>query len=450
MKSSLTLVVVATAIGSALFGFLYGTQIVLGHLVVIFVGWLAIAYFLGKSQDEPWLPTLMTLGMLAKLLGSWARLYVLVELYQGSGDAGRYHGWGLNNAAIWRSFQVPDMVTAGGGGDGTRFTSWITGLLYAPFEPSVLGGFWIFSLLAFLGQFFFYLAFRTAAPTAALKRYAILIFFWPTMVYWPSSIGKEALIMFFLGAGSWAAAAMYKNYHFRWLPVMAGAVFMIGMIRIHVAALLAGSIVLGLMLSKRQRGAFVASRRVLLLITGVFALIPLASLVAADFHMDPLDINSSFGVNDLEPAFAHVEDRTNKGGSAIDGGAIRSLTDIPAGIATVLFRPFPHEAGNAQMLAAGLEGMMLLGLILWRSPQMLRNLRMVRATPYLMFCMIYSSFFIWAWSAMSNLGIMARQRSLVLPFVLAIVATLGWRTEAEENTADSVAPQLAAGIRSTV
>lgn len=238
--------------------------------------------------------------------------------------------------------------------------------------------------------------------------------------------------MFFLGVGAWAAAKTYESYNLRWMPLMAGAIFMIGMVRIHVAGLLAGSIVLAIFLSKRRRGAFVGLRRLLVAVVGVFALVPLATLVAADFHMDPIDVNSSFGVDDLEPAFAHVEGRTEKGGSAIDGRAIRSLTDIPSGVSTVLFRPFPHEARNVQMLAAGLEGLLLLGLIAWRLPQLRRNFRMARGKPYLTFCIVYTALFVWAWSAISNLGIMARQRSLVFPFLLALVAAMGWDSEPEE------------------
>lgn len=437
MNPGSTYVVVGAAVAAALFGFLYSNELVLGHLVVMFAVWIIGAYALGKrarTEADPWLPKLMTVAMLAKLIGSWTRLQVLIVFYDRSGDAGRYHQWGLQNAAIWRTFQVPDLATAGGGGDGTQFVSWLTGLLYAPYEPSVLGGFWIFALLAFLGQCFFYFAFREAAPSHVWKRYAILIFFWPTLVYWPSSIGKEAVIMFFLGSGAWAASWLYRQYSLRWLPLIVGSVFMIGMIRIHLAALLAVSIVVGTLLSKAQPGLALAARRVIVLVMGVALMVPLVTGVSEQFDLD-LTSSPSFSVEELEPAFDHVESRTRQGGSAIQGGAITSLTEIPAGVLTVLARPLPHEASNVQMLAASLEGVLLLGLLLWRAPQMLRNIRLVRGSPYLVFCAIYSVLFIWAWSAVANLGIMARQRSLVLPFLFALIAMLGWSEDTDSEPA---------------
>ena len=87
------------------------------------------------------------------------------------------------------------------------------------------------------------------------------------------------------------------------------------------------------------------------------------------------------------------------------------------------------EAKNLQMLASSVEGMLLLGLILWRAPRIVANVRLIRRSPYLMFCTVYTALFIWAWSAILNLGILARQRALVIPFVLALVAALGWDHE---------------------
>ncbi|MGF1664944.1 MAG: hypothetical protein ACFCVC_01575, partial [Acidimicrobiia bacterium] len=44
---------------------------------------------------------------------------------------------------------------------------------------------------------------------------------------------------------------------------------------------------------------------------------------------------------------------------------------------------------------------------------------------YLMFCAVYTLGFVIAWSWILNLGILARQRSLVIPFILVIFA-YGW------------------------
>lgn len=103
----------------------------------------------------------------------------------------------------------------------------------------------------------------------------------------------------------------------------------------------------------------------------------------------------------------------------------------------VLFRPLPIEARNAQMLVSSIEGTLLLGLMLWQLPNMIRNRHQIRQSPYMLFCFVYTSLFIWAWSAILNLGIIARQRSLVIPFVLALVAALGWSVQKDGPEPDS-------------
>lgn len=413
-------------------GFLVGTRTLSIHLYLMMLLFVAVAYLLGqktKSDRESWLPGLMAAAMIAKLVGSSLRYYVLEFIYNGSGDAGRYHGFALVIADTWRNLSVPDITAVAFGSEGTRFTAWATGLLYGPYEPSMLGGFWIHAMLAFIGQLFFYLAFRTAAPDNRWKRFAILIFFWPTLIYWPSSIGKESLILLFLGIGAWAVAHLYRNYALRWLPFIAAAAFMVSMVRVHVAAIFAVAAILAVLFENRKVRAPPPHRRILILVIGAAVALPLAFGVADQFGVDLEEVS----LEDVDPVFANVQGMTGQGGSAVSGGVITSPVDIPAGVLKVLFRPLPYEARNLQMLISSLEGTALLVLMLWQTPNMVRNRRLLRQSPFLLFCIAYSAFFIWAWSAILNLGILARQRSLVFPFVFALVAALGWETQEDSK-----------------
>lgn len=417
-------------------GFLLGSRLVTVHIAVMAIVLTMVAYLIGRrarGPKEPWLPGLMMLAMVAKLIGSSVRYYVLEVVYHGSGDARRYHSFGIEIAETWRDLTIPDLTTVAFGSQGTRFTAWVTGLFYAPFEPSRLGGFFIFAFLAFVGQFFFYRAFRTACPESRWKRYAILVFFWPTLVYWPSSIGKESLIILFLGLGSWGAAALYRRYEFRWLPVIGVAAFLVSLVRLHVAALFIGSLIAAVVIENRREKGGLPFGRLVILMIGALAAVPLALGVAAEFDLDL----SQLSADDLEPVFADVGDTTEQGGSSVEGGVIRGPLDIPAGITKVLFQPLPHEAENVQSLVASAEGVILLGLLVWQLPSMIRNRAQLRKNPWLVACTVYVTLFIWAWSAILNLGILARQRSLMVPFLLAIVAGLGWeRDDVESPTVD--------------
>lgn len=427
---------------TALIAFTLTSGAVPVHLVVFAVVGLAVTYLVGKAMatevDRSWLPGLLVAGLVAKLAGSWARYFVLVEVYGGVGDALGYHSRGLRLAELFRSLRVPTLDEAGFGSTGTRFISWLTGLVYAPYEPEPLGGFWLYSFIAFAGTVLFYAALRRSLPPSTWRRSLIMLMFWPTLLYWPSSIGKEAFILGFGGLVAYGAARLFEQYRLSWLLVIGAATALIAVVRIHVAALFAGSIVVGMLVSAAPRGTGPRSRRYLLMAAGFAALIPLAALVSARFGIDPA---GGLDPSALEPVLNEVARTTGQGGSAVQGGVIRSIADVPAGILKVLFRPLPYEAANVQMLLASIEGVALLLLVVARTPWMLGNLRRLRRFPYLIFAGTFAAGFVVAWSAILNLGIIARQRALVIPFVLALVAGLGWPLAADEEPTGETATE---------
>lgn len=418
----------------AVAGIVAGSGVIPVHLAVMAIGWMGVSYLVARAVasegDRSWLTSIMVAASVAKMAGAWARYYVLFSFYDGIGDAFGYHNDAIALAPAFRSFNVPAISSVGFGSPGTRLVSWLTGLIYAPFEPSVLGGFWIYAFIAFIGQTFLYLGFRKSMPTNKWKKYALLVFLWPSLLYWPSSIGKEALILLGLGLGVWGAASLYRRYQVRWLIPIAIAGWLISLVRIHVAALFVGSLLVAALVSKHSGGLDAMFRRTTILAVGVAAMIPLALALSAEFGVN---LDSTFTTQELDPVFSDVGDTTGQGGSAVAGGVIRSPADIPAGVVKVLFRPLPNEASNTQTLAASLEGLMLLTLIVWRLPRIIANASNLRRSPFLVFCTIYTALFIWAWSAILNLGILARQRSLVIPLVLAIVVGIGWDQEESEN-----------------
>ncbi len=435
---------------TALVAFVLAAGAVPLHLVVLAVAGLSVTYLVGRAMatdfDRSWLPGLLVAGLAAKLVGAWVRYFVLIEVYGGVGDALGYHSRGLRLAEMFRAFTVPTFEDAGFGSTGTRFVSWFTGLVYTPYQPEPLGGFWLFSLIAFAGTVLFYAAVRRSLPPSTWRRFLIMLMFWPTLLYWPSSVGKEALILGFGGVVTYGAARLFERYRLSWLLVIGAAMAVIGIIRVHVAGLFAGAIVVGMLVSAAPRGAGPKSRRLLLMAAGFAALIPLAALVSREFGIDP---SGPLDPSALEPVLSEVARTTGQGGSAVQGGVIRSIADVPAGVLKVLFRPLPYEASNIQMLAASVEGVALLLLILSRTPWMIGNLRRLRRFPYLIFAATFSAGFVVAWSAILNLGIIARQRALVIPFVLTLVAGLGWPLAAGEEPASAAGPDRDAALNPT-
>ena len=204
-------------------------------IVVLAAVTLPICWRLGTERD-PWIWWVATLGFLAKLLGSGIRYWVLASEYGGVGDATGYHGSGSRIAEVWRTLQIPALD--GRMGEGTQFVRWFTGLVYAPYVPKMLGGFFLFATLAFLGQLLFYAAFRRAVPDARLGPYALFIFFLPALVFWPSSIGKESLMLLFLGLATYGLARTIDAFRPLWLLIAGAGLVGAGMVRPHLALLL--------------------------------------------------------------------------------------------------------------------------------------------------------------------------------------------------------------------
>ena len=403
--------------------FLLGNAGIDVHLIVLPIAAIAISYLAGRvlahEHDARWLPAMFAFGAVGKVFGSAARYWVLEVQYGGVGDAVGYHNRGLEMADVWRSGAIPP-IPEGLASLGTRFMGWVTGLLYVPFKPSLLGGFFIYAILALIGQFLFYAAFRRWAPEKTHFRYLLLILFWPTIVYWPSSIGKEAFLMLFLGICMYAISRLFQNFGFPWLIVFGAGAGVIFVVREHVTALLGLSLV-GTMIAVKATSGF-AGRRLLLVMVLVGGLVPVAAGVSARFGVS---FEDSVSAEDFDGLQADLERTTGQGGSAVTGGVVSTPIDLPAGILKVLYRPLPNEASNMQMLIASFEGTALLLLTLWTLPRWWPELLKARRSPIVLYSAIYTLGFVIAWSWILNLGILARQRSLVVPFVLIIFA-YGW------------------------
>jgi hypothetical protein len=418
-----------------------GVAIFEGLLIAIVV--LIAMSFVGRAvatrEDRDWLPTMIMWAAIAKLVGGFGRYWMVTVLYQ-TGDSYTYHMWGGIFAQVWRGFTVP---ISNSSQPGTAFTEIVTGFIYAPYSPSMLGGFVIFSTLAFFGQLLFFLAGRHWLKGYQLKMYGLAVFFAPSLIFWPSSIGKDALMVFFLGIASYGASRLLKFYQFSSLLLIAPGLYLAASIRSHVAAVMGLAIVLAAVFGKApKKYQGTPKRAIMILLCALGAAVSVATF-SSTFGVT---VDGGGGTTDPEQFLSDVSDQTATGGSEVSGGAVGSPAQLPGAIIKVLFRPLIYEAGNAQALISALEGTALLAITIWNFPNMWRNKGRLREKPYLMMSFFYTGGFIVGFSAILNLGLLARQRVQVLPLFFMLIAGLAWdetkggrrRKKVEEPAPESI------------
>ena len=150
-----------------------------------------------------------------------------------------------------------------------------------------------------------------------------------------------------------------------------------------------------------------------------------------------------FGVPSLNQetvnaTLANAEGRTSEAGSSFSPVSMSNPANAPLAFATVLYRPFPFEVSNAIAAVSALEGVYLV-VLTWRSRSRLRSLlRSMRRDPYAAYSSGILVTFVYAFSAFSNFGILARQRCQVLPFFLVLLCLPVWRREGVISTEEAV------------
>jgi hypothetical protein len=361
---------------------------------------------------------IMFAGLGAKFVGVFVRLFVLDDVYDGNGDANGYHNIGRSFVDQIRSLDFNLETTRPV--PGTGFMQLLAGYLYAVVGSQKFVGFLVFGFFAYIGAFFLYKAFETAVPDGDRKKFAILVFFWPTLLYWPSSIGKEAWVLLGLGLAAYGAARIYTGLR-GGIPLFLLGTLVIYGPRPHVAILMVTAVAVGLVMSwifkteDHVRSAGFASKFLgAIVIVGLGAW--LAPKVGEFLNID--DVGGSGFTDALDTA----QRTSDEGGSAFSAPRVDSPLDYPWALVTVLLRPLPFEVNNLQSAVSALEGLMLLGLMLTSVRRLLRLPGAVLRSPYAAMAVGFVFSFVYVFSTIGNFGILARQRTQVIPFLFVLVS----------------------------
>ena len=412
---TMTAVLVALAYGMNHNGFnVWG-----GFLVapVLFLLSVPVASRAARRDGRPMGRLVLLAAGLKIFVAPLLRYWMAFGVYGGTADASTYHDAGVILAPLFRHGHYGQL----GHISGTRFMEILTGQIYVATGPTRLGGFMVFSWLAFLGSYLFYRAFRVAYPDGDGRRYALLVFFFPTLLYWPSSIGKEAFMMLVLGAAALGAAQLIAG-RFRGLVWLGLGIWGAAVVRPHMGLIVGAGLAVAAPIALLGRGNSGDGRRRSRLGGAVIVLALLLAgstlIGVAENFLGLQSLNAESAQEKLDS----VTQQTAQGGSTFKTLSPNNPVGFVVDGVTVLFRPFPIEAHNAQAALAGLEGVALLVVFCRGLRRRLTRLpRELLRRPYAAFALVYTFAFIYAFSSIVNFGILARERAQLLPFLFVVL-----------------------------
>lgn len=389
---------------------------ILGFLAVVAVT-LAGGAALASSSRNPFPRRLVLLAVVLRIVGSLARFDMIRLFYGGVADANRYFHEGMLLAKrIWGLdpwvFTYDFWFGAPGRVWGTPFMEKFTGVVLTVTGPTTRGAYLAFSMMAFIGLYLIALTIYRNRPGRGSVYLAAWIWLWPSLWFWPSSIGKEAVTVLAMGLVVYGYGS--RPGRIRWFHFLGGLGLAFAL-RPHVAAVLGLATVAAYWLQTLSRPSL---RKFLEMgLAAVLAVFLLAGMA------------QQFGIEaDLEGLQEFV---TYRGGQTLEGGS--RLEGRPSGVLALLkgfvniwMRPFPWDVHNLMALFACME-VLFLWWLAWRHRKGLRLAfkawwrdRMLSFAAPLLF-----GYTVMIGLTFANLGIIARQRSPLFPFLFILLTAAG-------------------------
>jgi hypothetical protein len=362
-----------------------------------------------SAEGKSWLVPILTVSLILHLLASPAQIFVVDHFYHGTADWLRYDHQGSLLAPGFRhlNFSLAPGNLRGIVNDGS--VSIAAGVVFAFVGFNQVAAFMVFSWLAFIGTIFFFRAFSLTFAGADHRRYAYLVFLFPSLIFWTADVSKEAIMIFSLGIISYGAAKVLRRRSGGYVLVVVGGTVGV-LIRPNELLLVMGGFVAAIMVTPAvDRTAVNWARR-------GGSVIFLGALLAVSVFLTLHYLHTSGGSLSLNQL------STTQGLSGASGGVSYSTNFLyyPRDVYTVLLDPLPINFHGATQLIAALENTLILAIVL----ASLRQLRIVPraafARPYVMLCAVYTAAFMYTFAALGNLGLITRERTLVFPFLFVL------------------------------
>jgi len=292
---------------------------------------------------------------------------------------------------------------------GTDFVSFLAvplAYLNLPYSVAML----VYSWIGYVGFVYAYLYFKENVSINVKifgkLDFLTLILFLPNMHFWTVSLGKGAVI--FMGLMMFVYAVSFPNKR---LLLLALGAFFIYMIRPHVMLFMLVGVVLGLWTSKRRQMS-VGIKALMIFGTGLFLFLAWESIIAVANLEDS---------ENLLTDFEKFSQSRSEGLADSGSGVAMNAYPLPFKLFTFWFRPLFIDSPGVLGLLSSVEN--LLYLYIFSQICNWRFIKFMKHSPYLVkmsaIVFLLSSFALTF--VMSNLGIIIRQKSMVMYFAFFVI-----------------------------
>lgn len=302
---------------------------------------------------------------------------------------------------------------------GTAGIDYFTALLVQGLGLSYLGCFLIYNLIGSIGLLYFYktLTLATLNSPKKIKYLTTIIIFLPSISFWSSAIGKDAISFLSVCLALWAALELNRRNF-----LMLTSISLMLLVRPHMAGLM----VIGLSISSFVEPKSSITKKILM---GSFSIIIAATLIpyALDYSGIKDEITSDTLMNYIESR----QGSNLEGGSSVD---IASMS-LPMQLFTYLFRPVLFEARSIFSLFAAIDNFILLYLFIAGGYSFFKNKKIIiKGNENRIFMWTYS---ILSWLVLSmttaNLGIALRQKWMFVPVLIFLLISLTQKKQLTNN-----------------
>jgi hypothetical protein len=357
------------------------------------------------NQKDVFERKILLAGLVFKLFAAGMYNAMIFFVYYGAADSLDYYRTGVDWAANLGMLGTDAILQPYW---GTNFIVMLSGALIY-FVPSDAAVAVIFALVSYWGQYLLYRAFRIALPEGDPYEMALLAFLLPSLSFWSATVGKEAVIMLGIGLCAYGYARASSRANPAGYLIAGVGLALAGLVRPHIAAMLSVAVASAISFGSTKRGLIGTLNKFIgipLIIVGMIYILAQAQTFvgASDF---------SSGVTRVQS----IQHASGGGGSGFSGSSTSRILLAPF----VIFRPFPWEIRSAIAAVASLEGSAL-AVLFWRRRKNIWYAVQNWRSPFIIFIFAFSLQFSVAFSAaISNFGILIRERIMLLPVALMLV-----------------------------